>query len=78
MKPTAIPGTGYYMDSGIHPYVALSFLCGLIFDSSVFMAISYKLAFMHAPADGWKTLVSGKALPRLSRAVLQGGQQYYL
>lgn len=81
MKPSFIPGTHWYKDSGIHPYVAVSFLFGLLFDSAVFLAISYKIASTHCLKEeriGWDSLVSGKALPRLSRAVLQGGQQYYL
>ncbi|KAF9452892.1 hypothetical protein P691DRAFT_720652 [Macrolepiota fuliginosa MF-IS2] len=56
-------------------------LVSLLYDSCVFLAISYKIASQHGSPDervGWATLVSGKALPRLSRAVLQGGQQYYL
>lgn len=81
VEPAFIPGTHYYKDSGIHPVVALSFLIGILFDSSVFLAVSYKIASTHSLSDeriGWDSLVTGKALPRLSRAILQGGQQYYL
>lgn len=81
IKPTFIPETRYYQDSGIHPIVALSILTGIIFDTAVFLAISYKVVSTHASMDDqirWSSLVSGKALPRLSRAVLQSGQQYYL
>lgn len=80
-EPITIPGTRYYQNSGIRPIIALSTFAGVLFDSSVFLAISYKIASSHSLPDeqiGWTSLVSGRSLPRLSRAVLQGGQQYYL
>lgn len=81
LKPTPIPGTRYYQDSGIPPITALYILTGIVFDTSVFLAVSYRIASTQTLIDGqvrWSNFVSGKALPRLSRAVLQSGQQYYL
>lgn len=81
VKPTHIPGTRYSQDTYIKPYVAITGSIILLFDTSVFLAISYKIATDHGVLDDrirWDTLVSGKALPRLSRAILRGGQQYYL
>lgn len=52
-----------------------------IFDGLVFVFISYRIATTHANDDDhshWRTFVSGKALPRLSKALLQSGQQYFL
>lgn len=81
IRPTFIPGTHYYSDTDIKPYVGFSGILLLIFDTSVFLAISIKVATSHNSTDErvkWNTIVSGRALPRLSRAILQGGQQYYL
>lgn len=81
IQPTFIPGTHYEKDAGLHPYAAIGAFVPLLFDSFVFLAISYRIASTHSLVDervSWDTLVSGKALPRLSRAILQGGQQYYL
>lgn len=76
-----IPGTGYCMYIEVHLYMSAAGLMLAIFDTVVFVAISYKIAVLHSdPSNGviWDTLISGRALPRLSRAILQGGQQYYL
>jgi hypothetical protein len=76
-----IPGTKYCIDSQPEHYVIAGGIFPVIFDTFVFLAISYKIASSHSTLDAkvsCKTVVSGKALPRLSRAILQGGQQYYL
>lgn len=78
--PGYIPGT-HHVDSVDSPVVATSVVAAVFYDSSVFLAISYKIASMQSLMDEritWRTLASGKALPRISRAILQGGQQYYL
>ncbi|KAJ3575345.1 hypothetical protein NP233_g1150 [Leucocoprinus birnbaumii] len=80
INPTFIPGTHYYSDTDIKPYVGFSGILLLVYDTAVFIAISVKIATSHNSTDErvrWSTIVSGKALPRLSRAILQGGQQYY-
>jgi len=61
-------------------YVSTAFVVPVIFDALVFLAITYKIHMIHGTSKprSWKALVCGDALPRLSRAVLQGGQQYYL
>lgn len=81
IKPTYIPQTQYFKDSGIQPFLALTTITIIVYDSSVFLAISYKIGVAHIVIDremGWKRFITGKALPRLSQAVLRGGQQYYL
>ena len=53
----------------------------LVFDSCVFLGISYELATTQASPGQpvtWRTFISGKASSRLVRAILRGGQQYYL
>jgi hypothetical protein len=75
------PGTLYCIDAQPEPYVLGGGLAPVVFDTLVFLAISYKIMATHSTLDAkvsLRTLISGKALPRLSRAILQGGQQYYL
>lgn len=83
IHPTSIPGTQYYLDAGVPPYVALSIFTIVFFDTSVLVAISYKImsTYTMIPMDEqvpWYTFLSGGKLPRLSRAIFRGGQQYYL
>ncbi|EKM77798.1 hypothetical protein AGABI1DRAFT_130070 [Agaricus bisporus var. burnettii JB137-S8] len=76
-----IPGTGYCTYLEVHPYVSAAGFMLASFDTAVFVAISYKISISHGGGRigiNWDTIVSGRALPRLSRAVLQGGQQYFL
>jgi hypothetical protein len=73
--------TLHCLDAQPDPYVIAGGLAPVVFDTLVFLAISYKMVATHSTLDAkvsWRTLISGKALPRLSRAILQGGQQYYL
>ncbi|KAH7915813.1 hypothetical protein BJ138DRAFT_1140948 [Hygrophoropsis aurantiaca] len=73
--------TKHCINTGEAHYVVAAIIMQLVFDSLVFLAISYKLASSrHNSGEKipWKKIFSGRALPRLSKAVLQGGQQYYL
>ncbi|KAH7931070.1 hypothetical protein BV22DRAFT_1027828 [Leucogyrophana mollusca] len=73
--------TKHCINTGEAHYVAAAVIMQLVFDSLVFLAVSYKIASSRLSQEertSWRTLVSGKSLPRLSKAVLQGGQQYYL
>ncbi|KAF9452883.1 hypothetical protein P691DRAFT_771824 [Macrolepiota fuliginosa MF-IS2] len=85
VKPSLIPGTHYFRDAGYQSYIAVGVFVGLLYDTCVFLAISYKIVSRHntvdihpGPRSFVHSFISGKALSRLSRAVLQGGQQYYL
>lgn len=76
-----IPGTNYCISYKIEEYVSVIDFFPAAFDTLVFFAISYKVLAVHGVAEegrSWKDIVTGKALPQLSRALLQGGQQYYL
>ncbi|KAF5360788.1 hypothetical protein D9756_004984 [Leucocoprinus leucothites] len=76
-----IPGTRYYRSTVTKRNVGANGILLLIYDTSVFLAITIKVVTSHSSTDErvkWSTIVSGKALPRLSRAIIQGGQQYYL
>ncbi|KAF8999661.1 hypothetical protein BDQ17DRAFT_1308453 [Cyathus striatus] len=77
----SLANTGYCVNTGIKHYVAAGAFMPLAFDSIVFLAISYRIATNHKkPGNNtsWKVWITGDALPRLSKAVLQSGQQYYL
>lgn len=75
-----IPGTQYCIVYAVAGYVSASSFMLAVFDSLVFFAISYKIAFQSMTLTGssWSTFFSGKTLPALSRAILHGGQRYYL
>lgn len=64
-------------------YVAITSFMPAVFDTLVFFAISYRIAFQRhqVPGSGssWASFwFSSRTLPILSKAILQGGQQYYL
>ncbi|EKM82278.1 hypothetical protein AGABI1DRAFT_124762 [Agaricus bisporus var. burnettii JB137-S8] len=68
-------------NSDIQPLMFFAIATSIAYDSSVFLAISYKIGLAHIVIDremGWRRFITGKALPRLSQAVLRGGQQYFL
>jgi len=73
--------TGYCINGGVAHYVSATVFMTLAYDTMVFLAISYKVATEHGKPGrpvNLKSLITGEAFPRLSRAILQGGQQYYL
>ncbi|KAF9233842.1 hypothetical protein BU15DRAFT_79700 [Melanogaster broomeanus] len=75
-----IANTKHCINHNIEDYVSIAFIGPVIFDALVFLAITYKILTFHNPSKprSWKEFCYGEALPRLSRAVLQGGQQYYM
>lgn len=53
----------------------------LFFDTMVYIFITTKLLPTRKLSEKkvtWRTIFSGESLPRLSHAIMQGGQQYYL
>ncbi|KAJ3568518.1 hypothetical protein NP233_g5662 [Leucocoprinus birnbaumii] len=77
-----IDGTEYCVVQQIHSYAAISEFLLAAFDTSVFLAISYKLICCHAEVKisnvgTWKAFFNGN-LPPISRALLRGCQHYYL
>ncbi|KAJ3560749.1 hypothetical protein NP233_g10632 [Leucocoprinus birnbaumii] len=80
-----IPGTENCHYFVVDRYTATAGFTWLFFDTLVFLAVSYWVITAHPVRDAattrftvsWVGLISGRALPRLSKAVLQGGQQYY-
>ncbi|KDR74015.1 hypothetical protein GALMADRAFT_157818 [Galerina marginata CBS 339.88] len=76
-----LANTGYCVNTGLKHYTAGSAFSRLVFDSFVFLAISFRVATMRGVSGeslSWKTLLSRNASSRLVRAILRGGQQYYL
>lgn len=75
-----IAGTHHCVIYAVESYVSTISFMVIVFDTLVFFAIFYKIAsqsFILADS-GWSKFFPGKALPALSRAILQGGQRYYL
>ncbi|KAI6145346.1 hypothetical protein BKA82DRAFT_129866 [Pisolithus tinctorius] len=57
----------------------IAFMDPVLFDTLVYFAITHKILITHTTRGGWRALFrGGRVLPHFSRAVLQGGQQYYL
>lgn len=79
----ATSGMHYYRGAGIPPHDALCIFTLLFFDTAILLATSYKIASVQRSQPmtkwvPWYAFISGRTLPRLSRTVLRGGQQYYL
>ncbi|KAJ3568517.1 hypothetical protein NP233_g5663 [Leucocoprinus birnbaumii] len=77
-----IDGTGYCTYEQVHSYSAISEFLLAAFDTTVFLAISYKLICSHvevrvSDVSTWKAFFTGN-LPPISRALLRGCQHYYL
>ncbi|KAF9441327.1 hypothetical protein P691DRAFT_766422 [Macrolepiota fuliginosa MF-IS2] len=80
VKAEHIEGTSYCVIYKVESYAAVNQFLPAVFDTLVFFAILYKITLSCGTLDSkinWHTIVTGKALPRLSRALLHGGQQYY-
>jgi hypothetical protein len=82
-NPSDVPGTEIRKDSGIDSWVALCFWLSFSFDTTVVLAMSYKIWLSHDRVPGerhltWFQRVSGGALPQLPRLIFRGGLQYYL
>ncbi len=79
-----IPGTGYCTMYKVKLYSTITYCIPGVFDTGVFIAISYKIAYQAHQSDfdpdkNWASrLFTSKTLPILSKAILQGGQQFYL
>ncbi|KAG6329308.1 hypothetical protein ID866_9782 [Astraeus odoratus] len=61
--------------------LSVAFMDPILFDTLVYIAITWKILTTHHPEPRqscWKTFLRGEALPRISRALLQSGQQYHL
>lgn len=76
-----IADTKHCMNEGEQKWVAAAMLMPLFFDTMVYIFITIRLLSTRNRNEKkvtWKTVFSGKYLPRVSEAVMRGGQQYYL
>jgi len=84
--PLAIKGghigpTNYCINTAVKQYSSVGFITPTVYDTFVVIAISWRLITATA-VDGsfrgrLKCFFGGQGLPALSKALLQGGQQYY-
>ncbi|KAG6330118.1 hypothetical protein ID866_8970 [Astraeus odoratus] len=61
--------------------LSVAFIDPIFFDTLVYIAITWRILTTHRREPGqsfWKAFRRREALPRLSHALLQSGQQYYL
>lgn len=67
-------------NDNIKKYVSAAFVVPIVFDALVFFGISYKVLVYHRSPKPmrWRSFCCAEALPHLPRAILQGGQQYYM
>ncbi|KAN0100668.1 hypothetical protein V8E55_000652 [Tylopilus felleus] len=75
-----IADTKHCINVSTKSYVAAAFIVLSSFDALVHSAISYKILKFHRTKKltGWKAVFcKADALPHFSRAIFQGGQQYY-
>ncbi|KAF9241308.1 hypothetical protein BU15DRAFT_60935 [Melanogaster broomeanus] len=72
--------TKHCISRKVEEYQSIAFIVPGLFDTLVFLAVTYKILMSHRVSTprSWRAFWCGEALPRLSRAVLQGGQQYYM
>ena len=80
-----LPDEKYCIVTATFPgYAGLVIILPAIYDTLVFFAVSYRLypAQEVGETTTWKERIglffTGQGLPKLSKALLQGGQQYYL
>lgn len=75
-----VPGTD--MCSLVRIRGGFSYISIAIYDTLVYLAISWRLSALSKAGDHWKArmtaLVTGKGLYRFSRSLLRSGQLYYL
>ncbi|KXN93299.1 hypothetical protein AN958_00222 [Leucoagaricus sp. SymC.cos] len=66
----------------VKSYTAVSEFLPAVFDTLVFFCISFKIISDHTQTDAngvkWNSFFTGKSLPLVARALLRGGQQYYM
>ncbi|KAL4077065.1 hypothetical protein V8B97DRAFT_1378990 [Scleroderma yunnanense] len=80
IRVSEIADTKHCVNNGGKEYVAAAMLVPFFFDTMVYIFITVKLLSTRNLSEKkvtWRTF-SGKSLSRVSRAIMQGGQQYYL
>lgn len=81
-KGTFIPPTQHCINTEVKSYVAAAAITGTIYDTLVFLAISYTLINTNESTGTFKgktrMFFGGHGMTSISRALFQGGQLYYL
>lgn len=77
--------TEYCISTTLKQYVAAGTIMSLIYDSAIFIAISWRLMRLNLAddmdfsfKDAMKAIIFGKKLSKFSKVLLQDGQAYYL
>ena len=74
--------TNRCINTGIHAFGFVPIVINAVNDTLIFVAISYKILTDTTLGDTWRararSFYAANGLPRLSKALLQGGQLYYL
>ena len=80
-EATQLGPTRWCINSVVRGYSAITFVAIFIFDSAVFLAISFRIS-THGMADSWlsrmKSFVTGGGMGNVSKTLLKTGQLYYL
>lgn len=70
------------MNTAVQSFGFAPIFLNTVNDTLVFLAISYRILKHTTRGDSWraraKSFLAGDGLPKLSKALLQGGQLYYL
>jgi len=81
LRAAHIPKTRYCYDNTVKEYRSLPSIAIFIYDTPVFLAITWRLAANAVTDKTWRarilSIVNGKGLYSLSKALLQYGQIYY-
>ncbi|KAK6996016.1 hypothetical protein R3P38DRAFT_3371410 [Favolaschia claudopus] len=82
VKAGTIGVTRYCITTSAKPYIGASAITPLVHDTTMFLAISFRL-FGNTHVDhgfkrNFRAFLTGEYLPRFSRAILKDGQLYYL
>ena len=74
--------TAMCIDSGVRSYSSAGVVAHMVYDSLVFLAITYRLldtaSVGETVGDKMRAFFKGGALPALTRCLLKSGQIYYL
>lgn len=70
------------INTAVRGYASAPIVLNAVNDTLIFLAISFKIMSFSLVGTTWqartRSFVEGKGLPGLSKALLQGGQLYYL
>jgi hypothetical protein len=78
---TSIGSTKYCTNKTVKPFLPMTIIVSLINDTLVFLVVTIGFAMnthQSTLKEGFRTMMYGDYLPAFSRAMLRGGQMYYL